>query len=492
MQIHTHASRLGLSAIGSGFGSAAYRVSQLLYHAEFHDPPSASLITRLNKITARLVDRGLPPYGGGRARRFPGLSHKVLFGRPADGGFGALSWLQHTSAWHARWAARLVDLALPASAPQPDMAAAQPASPPSSPHLGGARQRLLRALHPPRPHCLGARRPAAPLQRAAAAAPAAAARRAPPAAPCRRRARCQRPPPARPLVRRRPALRQPPHFAYEYDDFAAVGICTIADVLRVERALAAAHAGGAYGAQAPLRRHRLAHAPAQQLRLCRAPPRHAARGGAVERAASWLAGGGAHRAGGGAGGPAGPGHRAGGHHRPARFRWQPPAGAAVTFATLTVRAATALPTAPAAAERDQRLATFAALAAAAPPPAPPPAPDVLPDLMAALRSLWRLPWENARKEQQWRLAHDALPTAARLHKDQPCDCGAPEQRPGRLQLIWTCPVTRAVFSDIKAALAAAQPGAAAPPLARAAIWLARAQAGVHPGVCGVVCLAAWR
>ena len=40
----------------------------------------------------------------------------------------------------------------------------------------------------------------------------------------------------------------PPHFAYEYDNFAAVGICTIADVLRVERALVAAHAGGAYGA----------------------------------------------------------------------------------------------------------------------------------------------------------------------------------------------------------------------------------------------------
>ena len=208
----------------------------------------------------------------------------------------------------------------------------------------------------------------------------------------------------------------------------------------------------------------------------------------MERAASWLAGGGACRAGGGAGGPAGPGRRAGQHHRPA-LRLAAPHRRSRHLATLTVRAATALLTAPAAAERDQRLAAFAALAAAAP-SAPPPAPEALPDLKAALRSLWRLPW-NARKEQYWCLAHDALPTAARLHKDQPCDCGAPEQRPGRLHHFWTCPVARAVVSDIEAALAAAQPGAAAPPLARAAIWLALAPAGVHPGVWTCVGWCAW-
>ena len=182
-----------------------------------------------------------------------------------------------------------------------------------------------------------------------------------------------------------------------------------------------------------------------------------------------------------------------------RLGWPLPGREPVCVASLVVRAATALLTIEAAAARAaQYLAPFAALAAGAPPPPlpplPPPLPSPLPplaELSAVLRRLWRLPWENGRKETFWRLAYDALPTAARLHVNEPCPCGAAVPRPGRQHHFWDCPVARAVVGQLEAARAvAAAPAPPPAPPTLADVWLARPPNGVHAGVWGVVCLAA--
>ena len=156
------------------------------------------------------------------------------------------------------------------------------------------------------------------------------------------------------------------------------------------------------------------------------------------------------------------------------------------LAAVTVRAATAVLTAPAVEWRaNTYLRPFAAAAVGAADPQAAP----LPELQAAMQRLWRLPWENGRKEVYWRLAYDALPTAARLHRDEPCACGASGARPDRHHHFWACPAARAVVDDITAALSAAA-GQPQPALTAADLWLARAPPGIHAGVWGVVCLAA--
>lgn len=39
-----------------------------------------------------------------------------------------------------------------------------------------------------------------------------------------------------------------------------------------------------------------------------------------------------------------------------------------------------------------------------------------------LRRAHNLKWNNEYKEPLWRLVYNAQPTAARLHKDEPCGC----------------------------------------------------------------------
>jgi hypothetical protein len=53
-----------------------------------------------------LFDRGLAPDEGGH--HFCGVSAQMLVGKPAMGGFGAMSWREHILARHAWWGARFV------------------------------------------------------------------------------------------------------------------------------------------------------------------------------------------------------------------------------------------------------------------------------------------------------------------------------------------------------------------------------------------------
>ena len=117
------------------------------------------------------------------------------------------------------------------------------------------------------------------------------------------------------------------------------------------------------------------------------------------------------------------------------------------------------------------------------------------NLRSTLKRLWRLPWENCRKEPFWRLIYVAFPTAARMHLPDPCICGgAPADRQHHF---WDCPVARSVVGAISAALhgqpaaaAAAAVGGAPPALPQHSIWLATPPPAVHEGVWSVVCLAA--
>ena len=109
-------------------------------------------------------------------------------------------------------------------------------------------------------------------------------------------------------------------------------------------------------------------------------------------------------------------------------------------------------------------------------------PGPVDELLALLRRLWRVRWENERKEAFWRLAYDAHPTAARLHLDQPCDCGAAPA--DRHHHFWACPVAQAVVDALSGAVAPPQP------LTKPNIWLARAPTTVYCGVWDVACLAA--
>ena len=169
-----------------------------------------------------------------------------------------------------------------------------------------------------------------------------------------------------------------------------------------------------------------------------------------------------------------------------RIGWRQADGEPLPLASISVKAATAILAIPAS---DRRANTYLRPFAAAAVGAADLGAAPLPELRAALQRLWQLPWENGRKETFWRLAYDALPTAARLHRDEPCACGTSGVRPGRLHHFWDCPAARAVVDDITSSVAAAAPQ---PPLAlsTADLWLARTPPGIHAGVWGVVCLAA--
>lgn len=101
-------------------------------------------------------------------------------------------------------------------------------------------------------------------------------------------------------------------------------------------------------------------------------------------------------------------------------------------------------------------------------------------LPCLLQRLWRLQWDNKRKEVLWRLLYDGLPTAARLHMVSLCACG--HVSPDRVHHFWDCPVASAVVN-----VAAAQlPGA--PALSRAQVWLGVEPAGCIAEVWAVACL----
>ncbi|KAI3427176.1 hypothetical protein D9Q98_007113 [Chlorella vulgaris] len=453
------------SAFGRGFATAAYGVSKLLYRAEFTGHPPEQHMAELMRVTAKVVDRGQAP--GDATRKFAGLAGWALAGRPTDGGFGALPWREHISSRHAWWGLQL--LLAPAAVPWVAIARA-----------------LLRRCADTAVHPMGL------LLWPAGEPPPGSVAQLPP--PLRRLHAGLRSLPPVADVAEQPLVLGPwcwaaplwgnlyfcsPNFPtgidHDFIDFSAAGVTSLGQLLHLEQAVAAAPGGAAYALVWTTMLGRYAafasrfYAVERLAALLAAlPPAwvHAARAAAAELAAGLL-------------------------QPPAledalavllpRLGWAHPAlPTPLLLSSFTVRHGTSLLTSPTATRRAAQYFTpFGLLADAA---APAPAAVV----QAVLARLWRVRWENCHKEPFWRLVCDAVPTASRLHMDQPCQCGgAPADRRHHF---WTCPVARGVVDSIAGELTARQLLPA--PLAAAHIWLAAAPAGVHGGVWDVVSLAA--
>ncbi|PRW56997.1 ERD4-related membrane [Chlorella sorokiniana] len=272
-----------------------------------------------------------------------------------------------------------------------------------------------------------------------------------------------------PHAQQRRFAEYPDGIDHEFFDFAAAGISTLGELLHLRQALTAVHSQAAYrmvwfaqlrGAYAFVERHVAAERVA--LLVDALPPGWVS---AAQSAADQLAAGGVQP-------PAQPDALAA---MIPCLAWRRSAAAApLTLRTFRVREGTALLTAPLRRRRLQSYFTpFAVEAAGA-------AHDGSGQEVAALlQRLWRLRCDNGLKEPFWLLAHNGLPTAARLQSS--CKCGA--AAPGdRLHHYWACPVAAAVLSSIAAAAGGSIP--------RRAIWLCRAPAGIYAGVWDLVCLAA--
>ena len=91
------------------------------------------------------------------------------------------------------------------------------------------------------------------------------------------------------------------------------------------------------------------------------------------------------------------------------------------------------------------------------------------ELLALLRRLWRVRWENQQTKPFWRLVYNAIPSAARLHLDQPCQCGAAAPA-DRHHHSWECPIAQPVIQvrpPCNGHRRASGPAAASPPALQA-------------------------
>lgn len=109
------------------------------------------------------------------------------------------------------------------------------------------------------------------------------------------------------------------------------------------------------------------------------------------------------------------------------------------------------------------------------------------DLQRLLKGLWRIPWDNQRKEFFWRFTVDGLPTAARMHKAGEACAVCDHICPDRRHHYWECTVAQAVVQELTRVLA----GFGGEPLRCDHLWLARRPSPhLHWGVWVIVCQAA--
>lgn len=455
------------SVFGRAFAASAYGISKALYHAEFTGHPPPQHLARLVSSTARLVDRRLAP--GDAGGRFAGVAARLQPGRPPDGGFGALAWTEHITSRHAWWAAQLIT----APATTPWVAVARALLRACAPAVGQHPLGLLvwPAGPGPQQHVPGRASPLPqPLHRLHAALAALPPVRDTAGEPLLPGPWCLAAPLwGNPLLATPDA---PGGIDLDFLDLAAAGISTLARLVAARAATAATlNSAAAFHLvwSTILNRHgSLAnrhHAADRLQQLCDALP------------PDWLAAAEAAAAAVAAGQLPPPTEEQAMAVMLPRLGWQlPDQPEPLLLTAYTVRAGTAILTAPVEQERRQRLEAFAALAGGS-----------LEEVRELLPALWRLPWENCHKEPYWRLAHNALPTADRIRPGQPCLCGAAQ--PGRLHHYGGgCPPCAAIHSSIHAALSAARPGAAPPTVQH--LWLMRPPPHVHAGAWRVVCLAA--
>jgi hypothetical protein len=167
-----------------------------------------------------------------------------------------------------------------------------------------------------------------------------------------------------------------------------------------------------------------------------------------------------------------------------RYAWVTPQGKQVKLDTATVATFTQLQLAPLLAQRAAKHATFLEAVNAGLPQQLQPAADGV-QLGKLLAKLWKLPWDNAKKECFWRMTVNGKVSLARMHAvGGSCACGA--VAPGILHHFWQCPVAQEVVTVLSSCLLGLSR-----PLHQVHVWMARPpKAAVHKGVWLVVSQAA--
>ena len=471
----TFISTLPLSTFGRGFATAAYGVSKLLYAAEFAGMPPPAVVQKLDTATAKLVDRQQSPKD--TRHRFPGVSGDMLVGHPRDGGFGVLPWHQHILARHAVWAVKLMQgqdevawihvarllLAPPGSvcpawATFASAMCVDAAHGPTNRPLPVPLARLVngfKSLPQWRDVSLGQ---AVVLGDWCANAPLW----------------------CNPLLVRQSSTTLPIRgLEADFMDLAELSTLTtvrhalaaLADVSRVRNVQQYMDTVFPFW----FKRNALfldkEHALQRITALVAAIPQ-AWRDAADAAPANFTAVSGVQVV----------------RTIFDRIGWYDPVhpGQPVKLAGLTVRQATSLQMQPIVTARQVKHDAFLAEAQEQ---------GVQGQygvmlnmrrcLHALFHQLWRLKWDNARKELFWRMVLDGLPTSARMHMlGASCACGI--STPGRLHHYWECPVAQAVVDTINTQLPHDHH------VRRINVWLAKVPSGsnMHTGIWMVVCLAA--
>ena len=472
---YTFISRLKLSRFGRAIASSSYGISKLLYAAEFAGMPPAHVVKELNKLTAKLVDRGQAPEDRPGRQVFTGVKSRLLAGHPSTGGFGSMPWEQHIAARHAVWGVRMmmgssdtpwIYVARRLLCPLGSTCAAwqrlgiamctQPGKGPTGKYINPCLDRLaagLRALPQWRhgnsigitPGTWGVHMPLW----------------------------------CNPFIcttgRTGPL---PTHgLEVEFSDFANIASFTsLKDALLALEALRGGTLSAA--AYAQWRLWWVGNSPAF-ITQDRAFDRLTALVEAIP--ACWKQAVNVH----GYWGEPSAEQIVVDKLLPKIVWWYPRSTLPVGLEQLKVKQATKLQLGPLLEDRAAKQVSFLSEAVAALPQGHNISPDCMPRLY---KQVWQLPWDNKKKQVFWLLTLNGLPTAERLHKEEEaCSCGA--QMPGRAHHFWECPVAAAVRGEIERALnhTGGQIG-----VQRDNVWLLSPphSPGLHRGVWLVVCLAA--
>lgn len=462
--------RLPLSMFGRAFACGGYALSKLLFAAEFAGELPQHILDALQTDVAKVVDRKQAP--ADTSHLFAGVSAGLLRGHPKQGGCGVMPLQEHIRARHALWGVRLmlgssdtpwVHLAMHILAAPGGLADTNPMWPRLGIYMCNVEQRLGpggRPLPPPLLR-LAAGLHAVPQWRDVAASPLSLGpwcAQAP--LWCNPFLRCQ---PGQPLPSR--GLEQ------LFPEVAALGtINTVQQAVDALAAVDAARPVSRYhdtvwetlmGSSMVFRDWQVAQEQLAAL-VAAIPPawRYAARQqqrGGVQNTAQVV------------------------DMLVARLGWRLPTDKVCPVADVTVAGFTKMQLRPQLDALANKHASFLQLVAQSMPQQPAPGEA---ELVAMLSGVWRLPWDNNRKELLWRLVLDGLPTAARMHKhDDCCACGA--QCPGRQHHFWSCPVAVAVRLEMQRQL---PPGCI---LQQQHLWMGRVpHPGMHRGVWLVAMLAA--
>ena len=473
-------SRVPLSTFGLGYGAGSYGYAMGLYHMEFMGLPPPADLARLVRHTAALVDgRVSPRRPRSSAGRFTGITNASVPGAPSAGGFGVLPIERHVQARIMWWALTFV------------RTACQPG--PVPPWVAVARALLVSfapcatplALFTPIRLGTGRCVQLGPLD--SHAVPSVALASCPPLLRWAQALLCLPPmqvavgaPALPPEVARdlpvcgNPYLTDPqgmpPEYRFRFAFSAALPVITVEHVWQAARQARSTSPS----ANAALRQtvddttRLLAALPQEWLSSCGLPRSPSAAAEARRAAEAALLSRLSLVASADAANPS------------LRFR---------LTSVPSVRVLTALQADEAAADRRPRVAAFL-LEAGAPPHV------TVADFVRRQAAMWRLPWENERKEVFWRLPLDAIAFygAARFRPagadPLPCWCG--RGHVCRQHLFWQCPVARAVRMSVNAAMPPAYAYVNPTPytLRRFQLWLAEPPPSFLPVVWRVVTLAA--